>query len=31
MTDMDEGGDEVNSFIQKIIRKINQMHKNFYG
>ncbi|MBP5235978.1 MAG: serine hydrolase [Clostridia bacterium] len=31
MTDMDEGGDDVNAFIQKIVRKINQMHKNFYG
>ncbi|MBR6559339.1 MAG: serine hydrolase [Clostridia bacterium] len=31
MTDMDEGGDEVNDYIKSIIKKIDKMHRNFYG
>ena len=31
MTDMDEGGDEVNDYIKSIIKKIDIMHRNFYG
>ena len=31
MTDMDEGGDDVNDYIKEIAKKINKLHKNFYG
>ncbi len=31
MTDMDEGSDEINKYIQKVSAKINELHEAFYG
>ncbi|MFA6948419.1 MAG: serine hydrolase [Eubacteriales bacterium] len=31
LTDMSEGGDDVNDYIQQIIKLISQLHSNFYA
>ena len=30
LTDMEEGGDEVNEYIQSVVKLVAQLHKNFY-
>jgi hypothetical protein len=31
MTDLDQGGNEVNAYIHSIVRSVNTIHKNFYA
>ncbi len=30
-SDLDKGGDEINEYLREIVKKINQLHNNFYN